>query len=169
MKIDTSARWAIAAILDIAIHGTYRPVRLADIGRRQGVSKSYLEHLFRSLRKNGFVAGVRGPGGGYRLNKGLATISVADIIASVDSQASGPDPCQTARSRSQDRNNVADGLWRGLDDHLWNYLRSVNLASVLADAMDAEDLLERQAVVAPVPYIERTSLGYEEQPATSIT
>jgi Rrf2 family iron-sulfur cluster assembly transcriptional regulator len=151
MKIDTSARWAIAAILDIAIHGTDRPVRLADISRRQSVSKSYLEHQFRNLRKDGFVVAVRGPGGGYRLNRGLATIAVADIIASVDSQALNPDPCQAAGSRSQDQNNVVDGLWCGLDDHLRTYLRSVSLASVLANAMDAEDLLERHVVVATVP------------------
>lgn len=169
MKIDTSARWAIAAILDIAIHGTDRPVCLADISRRQGVSKSYLERLFRSLRKSGFVASVRGPGGGYRLIRRLGTLSVADVIASVDRHAFDFDPRYDTSRCEKDRRNVTDRLWRGIDDHLRIYLRSVDLASVLGNAMDGKDPLGRRPVVAEVHYIGRPTVGYEEQPAASIT
>jgi Rrf2 family transcriptional regulator, iron-sulfur cluster assembly transcription factor len=168
MKIDTKARWAIAAILDIAIHGTDRPVRLADISRRQRVSQSYLEFLFRSLRQSGFVASVRGPGGGYRLVRRLATMSVADVIASVDSRAFGPEPCHDTDRRADDHGNVTDELWRGLDDHLWNYLRTVNLASVLASAAVAEDRSERLAVVGTVPYVGMASVGHEDRPVATV-
>jgi Rrf2 family iron-sulfur cluster assembly transcriptional regulator len=167
MKIDTKARWAIAAILDIAIHGTDRPVRLADISRRQRVSQSYLERLFKSLRESGFVASVRGPGGGYRLIRRLATMSVADVIASVDSHAFGLDPCPDTDRCANDHGNVTDGLWCGLDDHLRNYLRTVNLASVLASAAVAEDRSERLAVVATVPYVERASARHEDRPSAT--
>jgi Rrf2 family iron-sulfur cluster assembly transcriptional regulator len=163
MKIDTNARWAIAAILDIAIHETGHPVRLADISRRQRVSQSHLEHLFRRLRESGFVASTRGPGGGYRLIRRLATISVAEVIASVDTHAIGSDPCHGA----DDHGSVTDGLWCGLDDHLRNYLRTVNLASVLANTTEAEDLSERLAVVATVPYVERVSVRHEDRPAAT--
>jgi Rrf2 family transcriptional regulator, iron-sulfur cluster assembly transcription factor len=169
MKIDTKARWAIAAILDIAIHGTDHPVRLADISMRQRVSQSYLEHLFRSLRQSGFVASVRGPGGGYRLNRRLATLSVADVIASVDSQASGSDSWHDTDRRADDHGNVTDGLWRRLDDHLRTYLRTVNMASVLAGATEAADLRERVAVVATIPYVEMAAIRHEDRSAATTT
>ena len=167
MKIDTKARWAIAAILDIAIQGSDQPVRLADISRRQRVSQSYLEHLFKSLRESGFVTGVRGPGGGYRLIRRLATISVADVIASVDSHAFGPDPCHDTDRCADDHGNATDRLWCRLDDHLRNYLHTVNLASVLVSATEAADLSERLDVVVTVPYVEMAHPRHEERPVAT--
>jgi Rrf2 family transcriptional regulator, iron-sulfur cluster assembly transcription factor len=169
MKIDTKARWAIAAILDIAIHGTDHPVRLADISKRQRVSQSHLEHLFRRLRESGFVASVRGPGGGYRLIRRLATISVADVIASVDTHAFGSDPCHDTNRCAEDHGNVVDGVWCRLDDHLRNYLRTVNMASVLAGATEAADLRERMVVVATIPYVEMAAIRHEDRSASTTT
>jgi Rrf2 family transcriptional regulator, iron-sulfur cluster assembly transcription factor len=168
LKIDTKARWAIAAILDIAIHENGYPVCLADISKRQRVSQSHLEHLFRRLRESGFVASTRGPGGGYRLIRRLATISVADVITSVDSHAFGSDPCHDTERCADDHGNAADALWCGLDDHLRNYLRTANLASVLANATEAVDLNERLAVVATIPCVEMALARHEDRPAATI-
>jgi len=168
MRIDTKARLAIAAILDIAIHGTNQPVRLADISKRQRVSQSYLEHLFRRLRESGFVSSVRGPGGGYWLNRRLAAISVADVVASVDSHAFGPDPCLGNDCRPEHTGNVTDGLWSGLDDHLRDHLRSMTLESVLANATEAADIRDQAAIVATNPYVERVPLRHEDRPAVAI-
>jgi Rrf2 family iron-sulfur cluster assembly transcriptional regulator len=168
MKIDTKARSAIAAILDIAVHGTDEPVRLADIGKRQCVSQSYLEHLFRRLRESGFVSSVRGPGGGYRLKRRLATISVADVIAAVDSHAFGSDPCLVNDRCTGDTANVTDRLWSDLDDHLRDYLRSMTLESVLANATETADPHGRAALVATIPYVDRVPLRHEDRPAGAI-
>jgi Rrf2 family iron-sulfur cluster assembly transcriptional regulator len=151
MKIDTKGRTAIAAMLDIAVHGTDSPVRLADIGKRQHISLSYLEQLFRKLRENGFVASYRGPGGGYRLNRRLGTISVAEIIGAVDSEAFAPDQSACADHASGTPRSATDTLWARVDDHLRDYLRSLTLESVLADARDAGDLAETAAAAPTMP------------------
>ena len=84
MKLSTKGRYAVTAMMDIALHEKIGPVTLADISQCQGISLSYLEQLFSRLRKSGLVKGVRGPGGGYRLAKQADEISVADIIDAVD-------------------------------------------------------------------------------------
>jgi Rrf2 family iron-sulfur cluster assembly transcriptional regulator len=158
MKMDTKSRVAIAAILDVAVHGANKPVSLAGISERQRVSLSYLEQLFQKLRQKGFVASHRGPGGGYRLNRHLATISVADIINAVDREPFDCGPCSGT--------GVTDGLWYRVNDHLRDYLRSVTLESVLADARKAQHSPETS--VAPARYVERTTLRHEEQPEAAI-
>ena len=84
MRLSTKGRYAVTAMMDIALHEEMGPVTLADISQCQGISLSYLEQLFARLRKGGLVEGVRGPGGGYRLARPANQISVADIIQSVD-------------------------------------------------------------------------------------
>jgi Rrf2 family protein len=84
--IKTKSCIAIAALIDIATYEAARPVSLADVAERRGISVSYLEPLFRRLRLRGIVDSFRGPGDGYRLNKHLATITVADIVAAVDEE-----------------------------------------------------------------------------------
>merc|ERR1712000_184489 len=77
MRLTTKGRYAVTAMLDLAIHAQQGPVSLNDISGRQGISLSYLEQLFAKLRRNGLVASVRGPGGGYRLSRESAQINVA--------------------------------------------------------------------------------------------
>lgn len=159
MRIDTKGRVAIAAMLDIAVHGMNQPVPLADIGKRQGVSVSYLEHLFKRLRQNGFVASFRGPGGGYQLNRQLATVSVADVISAVDSEsfeALAPAPATLE--------SATDILWCKVDDELRTYLRSVTLESVLADANKALELRKAAAAEATASYPERIPPWLEQRP-----
>ena len=98
MKMNTKSRMAIAAILDVAVNGTYKPVALAGVAERQDISLSYLEQLFRKLREQGYVLSARGPGGGYRLNRRLADISVADIVAAVDHEPLDGGACAGAGS-----------------------------------------------------------------------
>jgi len=167
MKIDTKARVAIAAILDVAIHGTNQPVRLADICKRQRVSQSYLEHLFKKLRDSGIVASFHGPGGGYRLIGRLINISVADIVSAVDSETDNRGPQGGIDRRSGSHDRVTDGLWCRVDDHLRDYLSSVTLQSVLASVTEAANLRERSAVVATVPHVERAQPRHEDRPAAT--
>ena len=84
MRLSTKGRYAVTAMLDLALHGEKNPVTLADISNNQGISLSYLEQLFASMRSKGLVKGVRGPGGGYYLGKPASEISVANIICAVD-------------------------------------------------------------------------------------
>ncbi|PJF38148.1 MAG: Fe-S cluster assembly transcriptional regulator IscR, partial [Phototrophicales bacterium] len=84
MRLTTKGRYAVTAMLDLAIHACHNPVSLSDISARQGISLSYLEQLFAKLRQKDLVKSVRGPGGGYQLSLGAEQISVAQVIAAVD-------------------------------------------------------------------------------------
>lgn len=147
MKIDTRAWAAIGAILDVAIHGSNRPVRLSDISTRRGVSLSYLEQIFRKLRRGGLVVSIRGPGGGYQLARQLATVTVADVIAAVDVSGKGRGSSRTVSWQSGVEKVTAEKLWSGLDDYLQGYLRRVSLESVLMGTVEPADWLDREYVV----------------------
>src|SRR5512143_775376 len=112
MKLNTKSRMAIAAILDVAVHGTEKPVALAGVSERQDISLSYLEQLFRMLREQGFVMSSRGPGGGYRLNRRLAAISVADIVDAVDKKSDQSNGgCHISENCNGDNSCHAHQLW----------------------------------------------------------
>ena len=84
MRLSTRGRFAINAMIDLALRDTNGPVTLAAISERQGISLSYLEQLFGKLRRHAIVESVRGPGGGYNMARTLEKVTVADIIAAVD-------------------------------------------------------------------------------------
>lgn len=84
MRLTSKGRYAVTAMLDVALNSEAGPVPLADISERQGISLSYLEQLFSRLRKNGLVSSVRGPGGGYLLGKDAGSIAVGEVISAVD-------------------------------------------------------------------------------------
>ncbi|MGE5466508.1 MAG: Rrf2 family transcriptional regulator [Ignavibacteria bacterium] len=134
MKLNTKSRMAIAAILDVAVHGTEKPVALAGVSERQDISLSYLEQLFRMLREQGFVASARGPGGGYRLNKRLSAISVADIVEAVDKKSDNTAGCQISENCRGENSCHAHKLWNRVDEHLQEYLRTVTLESILVES-----------------------------------
>ena len=137
MKMHTKGRKAIAAILDVAVHGTRSPVRIAEISERQRVSVSYLEQLFQKLRQKGFVVSYRGPGGGYQMARRLSAISVADVINAVDGETAERNPCNGSEICPKPQACVSHGLWCRVNGHLHDYLRSVTLESILADAGSA--------------------------------
>ncbi len=135
MRLTTKGRYAVTAMLDLAIHHGQGPVALADIAQRQGISLSYLEQLFAKLRKCALVTSVRGPGGGYRLARTAAEIRVAEVITAVDenvdtTRCGGDQNCQ---------NNgpcLTHALWRDLTDRIYAHLNSINLQQ-LVDQRDA--------------------------------
>ena len=127
MKLSTKGRYAVTAMMDLAIHEKLGPVALADISQCQGISLSYLEQLFSKLRKNHLVEGVRGPGGGYRLARPATCITVADIIVAVDERVDA--------TRCAGRQNCQDGLrclthelWSDLSQQIFGFLESITLA-----------------------------------------
>ncbi|MBL8440211.1 MAG: Rrf2 family transcriptional regulator, partial [Betaproteobacteria bacterium] len=99
MRLTTKGRFAVTAMMDLALRGEEGPVALAGVSERQRISLSYLEQLFGKLRRHRLVESVRGPGGGYCIARPLTEVSVADIIRAVDepldaTQCGGRENCQ---------------------------------------------------------------------------
>jgi len=134
MKLTTKGRFAVTAMLDLALRHQHGPVTLAGIGERQGISLSYLEQLFGKLRRHALVDSVRGPGGGYRLARPGDKVSVADIILAVDepldaTQCGGMENCQ------EDKRCMTHNLWATLNEKLYDYLNSVTLQDLVAEQL----------------------------------
>lgn len=137
MRLTTKGRFAVTAMIDVALHGSNGPVTLAAISERQKISLSYLEQLFGKLRRHGLVESVRGPGGGYNLGRAPETVAVADIIVAVDepidaTQCGGRENCH------DDRRCMTHELWAGLNAHIFMYLRSVTLAELVRQQQPRE-------------------------------
>ncbi|TXH69376.1 MAG: Rrf2 family transcriptional regulator [Thiothrix sp.] len=130
MKLSTKGRYAVTAMMDLAIHDYEGPVTLADISNCQGISLSYLEQLFAKLRKSGLVEGVRGPGGGYRLGKPAGQISIADIIAAVDENIDAT-RCKGNEDCHGGEKCLTHQLWTDLSKSLYEFLDGLTLASFI--------------------------------------
>ncbi|MEZ5542801.1 MAG: Rrf2 family transcriptional regulator [Pseudomonadota bacterium] len=130
MRLSTKGRYAVTAMMDLAVHHGEGAVTLADISETQGISLSYLEQLFARLRKQGLVEGIRGPGGGYQLSRPPEDISVAEII---DAIGEGIDVTLCGgRTDCQDGERcLTHELWHQLGDRIHEFLASVTLASFL--------------------------------------
>ena len=131
MKLTTKGKYAVTAMLDLALHQDAGPIALADISHRQEISLSYLEQLFSKLRKNALVSSVRGPGGGYRLGMSPEDISVAAIITAVDetvdaTSCNGKSDCQDGVTC------LTHSLWTELSLQLHSYLNDITLASLMS-------------------------------------
>lgn len=146
---------AIAAIIDVAEHGVYKPVPLLDVSKRQDISQSYLEQLFRKLRLQGIVSAVRGPGGGYRLARPSTTLSVADIVAAVDDEDLESCECQDSSAAGTCKPN---GLWCRVNHHLHDFLSRITLDSLLADS---RSVVPPAMLVASAPM--RPAAGIKER------
>jgi Rrf2 family transcriptional regulator, iron-sulfur cluster assembly transcription factor len=130
MRLTTKGRFAVTAMVDLAIRSHDGPVTLAGISERQKISLSYLEQLFGKLRREELVESVRGPGGGYRLARPLAEVSVADIIVAVDepidaTQCGGKENCH------DDHRCMTHDLWANLNEHMFSYLESIKLSQLV--------------------------------------
>ena len=130
MRLTTRGRYAVTAMLDLALHAKTGPVSLSDISGRQGISQSYLEQLFARLRKQGLVDGTRGPGGGYRLGKGTGEISVADVIDAVNESVDATKCGGERNCRGEDRCLTHD-LWEDLSDQIRKFLDDVSLEKLV--------------------------------------
>jgi Rrf2 family iron-sulfur cluster assembly transcriptional regulator len=142
MRLTTKGRFAVTAMLDLALNEAIgaeggRPVTLAGISERQHISLSYLEQLFSRLRKQGLVTSVRGPGGGYRLAKSAAQISVACIIAAVDEQIDATQCGGTENCHDEGRCMTHD-LWASLNTKILDYLADVALADLVENQRKKE-------------------------------
>lgn len=130
MRLTTKGRFAVMAMVDLAMRGGRGPVTLATISERQQISLSYLEQLFGKLRRNNIVKSVRGPGGGYNLARPGNNISVADIVMAVDepldaTKCGGQHNCQSGHQC------ITHDLWTGLNEKIFNYLEGVSLQQLV--------------------------------------
>ncbi len=132
MKLGTKGRYAVMAMVDLAMYDKDQPITLSEIAERQEISLSYLEQLFAKLRRAGLVKSIRGPGGGYRLAFGADSIRVSDVIRAVDEpihatrcQPGGPVSCVSKSSRC-----LTHDLWDELGHQIHLYLSSVTLEDV---------------------------------------
>ena len=130
MRLTTKGRFAVTAMLDLAMRDANGPVTLAGISERQGISLSYLEQLFGKLRRAELVESVRGPGGGYCLARLVEDITVADIIIAVDepldaTQCGGHENCH------DNHRCMTHDLWTDLNKTIFAYLANVTLASLV--------------------------------------
>jgi Rrf2 family transcriptional regulator, iron-sulfur cluster assembly transcription factor len=143
MKLTTKGRFAVTAMVDLAMQYGEAPVSLADISQRQKISLSYLEQLFGKLRRRQLVDSVRGPGGGYRLSREMAAVSVVDIIRAVDepidaTQCGGKENCHG------DQKCITHDLWAHLNQHIFDYLGAVTLKQLV------DEQRAKHAGVAPM-------------------
>jgi Rrf2 family transcriptional regulator, iron-sulfur cluster assembly transcription factor len=130
MRLTTKGRYAVTAMLDLAIHRDQGSITLSDISQRQGISLSYLEQLFSKLRKNGLVDSARGPGGGYRLSRGAELISIADVIVAVDETVDAT-RCKGLKNCQDEKGCLTHELWTELSQQICHFLKGISLANVI--------------------------------------
>jgi len=157
MRLTTKGRFAVTAMIDLALRQNSGPVTLAAISQRQQISLSYLEQLFGKLRRHELVESTRGPGGGYSLARRADDITVADIIISVDepldaTQCGGKENCLGEAGRC-----MTHDLWTGLNQRMVEYLDSVTLQKLVDQQMargvlieEGKNLLSRAISSVPV-------------------
>lgn len=142
MRLTTKGRYAVTAMLDLALHGVEHPVSLADISSRQDISLSYLEQLFARLRRNNLVSSVRGPGGGYRLSRGGDQIFVAQIIDAVNETVDATG-CGGAADCQQGEVCLTHYLWCDLSKQIHRFLSDISLSD-LVERHEVQSISARQ-------------------------
>jgi len=130
MRLTTKGRFAVTAMLDLALHGSGGPVTLSGISERQKISLSYLEQLFGKLRRRELVESVRGPGGGYQLAREASKLTVADIICAVEepldsTQCGGRENCM------ENQRCMTHDLWEELNTTVYGFLSRVTLSQLV--------------------------------------
>jgi len=142
VRLTTKGRYAVTAMLDLAFHDSEGPITLADIAQRQGISLSYLEQLFSRLRKQALVSSVRGPGGGYVLERGVNDICVADVISAVDETVDST-RCGGSHNCQDNERCLTHDLWNDLSDRIHDYLSNISLHDLM-EQRGAQKVVERQ-------------------------
>ncbi|NVK21336.1 MAG: Fe-S cluster assembly transcription factor [Kangiellaceae bacterium] len=142
MKLSTKGRYAVTAMLDLALHSGSGPISLSEISGRQDISLSYLEQLFSKLRKADLVDSVRGPGGGYELKRPAKQISVAEVVLAVNEPLTA--------TRCNGKGGCQDGdlclshqLWAELSDQIYTFLSGITLEQVIQRRF-VQQVAERQ-------------------------
>ncbi len=159
MKLTSKGRYAVTAMLDLALHAEQGPVTLAGISERQGISLSYLEQLFTRLRKQGLVASTRGPGGGYTLSRSAHDIAVADVVTAVDesvdaTRCGGRGDCQGGKRC------LTHDLWTELSEQIYGFLSGITLGKLVdqgAERDAARQDAARNGVAVSMEPVRRTA------------
>lgn len=146
MRLTTKGRFAVTAMMDLALRESESPVSLASISERQGISLSYLEQLFAKLRRNGIVESVRGPGGGYYVGRPMIEITVADIIRAVD-EALDATQCGGYENCREDHQCMTHDLWTTLSEKMYEYLTSVTLHHLVEQERAKQAAAEQNKLV----------------------
>ena len=131
MRLTTKGRYAVTAVLDLALHQDEGPVSLAAISERQKISLSYLEQLFAKLRRNDIVSSTRGPGGGYTLTNDVDEVSVSDIILAVDESCKVVDCSDSDGCHGADYQCLTHDLWQELSKEIRTFLDGITLAEIM--------------------------------------
>lgn len=148
MKLTTKGRYAVTAMLDLALHYDQGAVTLSDIAKRQGISLSYLEQLFAKLRRNGLVESVRGPGGGYNLAKDPDAINIAEIVVAINENIDAR-RCGGQGNCAPDGKCLTHELWEALSDRIYTFLQGITLANLVTQP-NVQEVASRQDGSAPV-------------------
>jgi len=150
MKLTTKGRYAVTAMLDLALHYDQGAVTLADIAKRQGISLSYLEQLFAKLRRNGLVDSVRGPGGGYNLASDPSEISVADIVLAINENIDAR-RCAGKANCDGDERCLTHELWESLSIRISDFLSGISLADLVSNSnVQTVAIRQNERMRAPV-------------------
>ncbi len=160
MRLTTKGRFAVTAMMDLALRGDDGPVALAGVSERQKISLSYLEQLFGKLRRYSLVDSVRGPGGGYCIARPLNMVTVADIVRAVDEPLDATQ-CGGRENCLDDHRCMTHDLWAALNAKMYDYLSSVTLADL------AERQRAKEAKTGSAAVIEDRRIG--PQPRTRAT
>lgn len=162
MKLTTKGRYAVTAMLDLALHAQSGPVSLAEISTRQEISLSYLEQLFSRLRKQGLVSSTRGPGGGYRVSRGLGEVAISEIIMAVNESVDATQCAGKENCHSHGRCLTHD-LWEGLSEQIEEFLSGVSLQDLI-DNQSVKTVSMRQDKMHDQRLVQLDRANYAEAP-----
>jgi Rrf2 family iron-sulfur cluster assembly transcriptional regulator len=160
MRLTTKGRYAVTAMLDLAIHYKDGPITLADISQRQAISLSYLEQLFARLRKRGLVDSARGPGGGYRLSRAATEISVGEVITAVDEKVDAT-RCGGHGNCQEDDRCLTHELWMDLSGQIFQFLQNISLGE-LVKRREVQEVCLRQEGKTVLPACQRNKAAAGE-------
>ena len=142
MRLTTKGRYAVTAMLDLALHQERGPISLSDISKRQGISLSYLEQLFARLRRQGLVVSTRGPGGGYAQSRPAGSIAVGDVVTAVDEKVDST-RCGGLSNCHNDERCLTHELWSELSQQIFEFLNGITLGH-LVDRNGVQEVAQRQ-------------------------
>ncbi|MBK9441956.1 MAG: Rrf2 family transcriptional regulator [Comamonadaceae bacterium] len=152
MRLSTKGRFAVTAMIDVALRERLGPVPLSEIAARQQISLSYLEQMFSKLRSVGLVSSTRGPGGGYTLGHRTDAITVADIICAVEDS-----PAKIVSKEAGPAQDMAQDLWDAMNAKVLDFMQSVTLRSLVLEQLAKGVKIEQK----PAP-----NRGVFKKPAT---
>jgi Rrf2 family iron-sulfur cluster assembly transcriptional regulator len=139
MRLSTKGRFAVTAMMDVALREGFGPVPLTDIASRQHISLSYLEQLFSKLRQHGLVTSIRGPGGGYCIGSQIDSVTVADIICAVEEP-----PSNAKRPEGSAVQDTTQELWDAMNAKVFEYTDAVTLKSLVVDQLASGMQIEQK-------------------------